>query len=105
MDNNKILFVDDDQRLCRLIKRYLEHGGYEVSYATCGEELHAMLEQQNYALLLLDIMLPGKDGLTLAQEVRTRSNIPIIFLSAKADIDDRVNGLISRLVQITYCYL
>lgn len=93
MDNNKILFVDDDQRLCRLIKRYLEHGGYEVSYATCGEELHAMLEQQNYALLLLDIMLPGKDGLTLAQEVRTRSNIPIIFLSAKADIDDRVNGL------------
>ena len=93
MENKKILFVDDDRRLCRLVKRYLEHGGYEVSCATCGEELLDQLNQQNYALLLLDIMLPGKDGLTLAQEIRTRSDTPIIFLSAKADVEDKVYGL------------
>ncbi len=93
MENNKILFVDDDQRLCRLIKRYLEHGGFNVSCASCGEELHALMEKEHFDLLLLDIMLPGKDGLTLAHEIRTRSSIPIIFLTAKADIDDKVNGL------------
>lgn len=93
MENKKILFVDDDQRLCRLVKRYLEHGGYEITCATCGEELLEQLNQGSYALLLLDIMLPGKDGLTLAQEIRTRSGIPIIFLTAKADIDDKVYGL------------
>lgn len=93
MENSKILFVDDDQRLCRLIKRYLEHGGFNVSCASCGEELHTLMANEHFDLLLLDIMLPGKDGLTLAQEIRTRSGIPIIFLTAKADIDDKVNGL------------
>lgn len=93
MDNNKILLVDDDQRLCRLVKRYLEHGGYEVTCASCGEELHQHMAKEHYALLLLDIMLPGKDGLALAHEIRTRSNIPIIFLTARAEIDDKVNGL------------
>ena len=93
MENSKILFVDDDQRLCRLVKRYLEHGGFRVSCASCGEELHALMEKEHFDLLLLDIMLPGKDGLALAHEIRTRSSIPIIFLTARADVDDKVSGL------------
>ncbi len=93
MDNKKILFVDDDQRLCRLIKRYLEHGGYEVACASCEDELNSLMAQQNYSLLLLDIMLPGKNGIELAHDIRTRSNIPIIFLTAKAEIEDKVSGL------------
>lgn len=93
MRNNKILYVDDDQRLCRLIKRYLEHGGYEVVCAFSGDDLEAQLKSEQFSLLLLDIMLPGKDGFTLAQEIRTVSDIPIIFLTAKANINDKVSGL------------
>jgi len=93
MEPKHILFVDDDKRLWRLIERYLEHAGYEVSCVSSGDELHASLEQGSFDLILLDIMLPGKDGLTLANEIRTRSRIPIIFLTAKAEIDDKVNGL------------
>lgn len=93
MNNPKILFVDDDQRLCRLVKRYIENHDLDIIYAHNANDAHRMLEDNDIALALLDIMLPDRDGLTLAQEIRNRSNIPIIFLSAKADIDDKVNGL------------
>lgn len=93
MGPKHILFVDDDKRLWRLIQRYLEHAGYQVTCAGSGEELHQNLEQHDIDLILLDINLPGKDGLTLANELRTRSNIPIIFLTARAEIDDKVHGL------------
>lgn len=93
MESGHILFVDDDKRLWRLIERYLEHAGYDVTCVGSGEECHEQLQQHSFDLILLDIMLPGKDGLTLANEIRTRSSIPIIFLTAKAEIDDMVNGL------------
>ena len=93
MSNEKILIVEDDQRLCRLLGRYLERGGYQVTFAHNGDEMHSILQQDPINLLLLDIMLPGKDGLVLAQEVRDDSDIPIIFLTAKADITDKVSGL------------
>ena len=82
MSNEKILIVEDDQRLCRLLGRYLERGGYQVTFAHNGDEMHSILQQDPISLLLLDIMLPGKDGLVLAQEVRDDSDIPIIFLTA-----------------------
>lgn len=93
MDNEKILVVEDDERLCRLLSRYLERGGYEVSNAHNGNEMHSQLQDEAFSLILLDIILPGKNGLELAQEVRDASDIPIIFLTAKADITDKVNGL------------
>ncbi len=93
METGHILFVDDDKRLWRLIERYLEHAGYEVTCVGSGEECHEQLEQRSFDLILLDIMLPGKDGLTLANEIRTRSSVPIIFLTAKAEVEDKVNGL------------
>lgn len=93
MNKNKILFVDDDQRLCRLVRRYIEKSGDELICAHNAEDAYIFLKDETISLILLDIMLPDKDGLTLAKEIRSFSDIPIIFLTAKADIDDKVNGL------------
>ena len=93
MNDEKILIVEDDKRLSRLLSRYLERGGYEVCHAYDGEEMHTKLQEDVINLILLDIVLPGKSGLVLAQEVRDGSDIPIIFLTAKADITDKVSGL------------
>lgn len=93
MSNQKILFVEDDQRLCRLLRRHLERAGYQVMSAYNGDEMHSILQQDPVDLILLDIMLPGKDGLALAREIRDGSDIPIIFLTAKADVTDKVSGL------------
>lgn len=93
MTKEKIHIVDDDRRLCRLLGRYLEHDGYEVSYDTSGDGINKKVLDNSISLLLLDVMLPGKDGMTLAREVRQLSNVPIIFLTAKADLSDKVKGL------------
>lgn len=93
MNKEKIHIIDDDRRLCRLLGRYLEHDGYEVTFATSGDEINKQVLDSSISLLLLDVMLPGKDGMTLAREVRQLSNVPIIFLTAKADIADKVKGL------------
>lgn len=92
MSGNKILYVDDDQRLCRLVRRYLERADYLVTCAASGEEMHQLLNEEQFDLVLLDIMLPDKDGISLAREVRNTSAIPIIFLTARADVNDKVNG-------------
>ena len=94
MNKSKILYVDDDQRLCRLVKRYVENYNFDFVMAHNANEAHRTLTENNdVSLILLDIMLPDRDGLTLAQEIRNQSSTPIIFLSAKAEIDDKVNGL------------
>lgn len=92
-NKDKIHIVDDDPRLCRLLSRYLEQGGFDVSVANSGDDIIQKVQDSSVSLLLLDVMLPGKDGLTLAQEVRELSNVPIIFLTAKTDISYKVNGL------------
>lgn len=89
----KILIVEDDRRLNRLISRYLERAHFISHAAHSGDELHQHLKADNYSLILLDIMLPGKSGLELAKEIRQISDIPIIFLTARADISDKVSGL------------
>ena len=93
MSTNKILFIDDDQRICRLVKRYLEGNGYSVIFAHDAAQASDLLPDESIALILLDIMLPDKDGLSLAQEIRNASNTPIIFLTARAEIEDKVTGL------------
>jgi two-component system OmpR family response regulator len=89
----KILFVDDDERICRLVKRYLEKSGFDMVAAHNGADALNFLNDESIELILLDIMLPDIDGLTLGIEIRKRVATPIIFISAKSDIEDKVSGL------------
>jgi len=76
-----------------LMARALQQNGFTVCQAGSGSEMWGMFEQQSVDLVLLDIMLPGKNGIDLCREIRARSGVPIIFISAKGDETDRVIGL------------
>ncbi len=89
----RILVVDDEPDVCRSIARYLGREGFEVDSAADGDAMYAVLANTKIDLIVLDLRLPGKDGLTLARELRQSSTIPIIMLTAKDDIIDRVVGL------------
>lgn len=89
----KILIVDDDQALRDLLKRYLSENGYTALAAKDGIEMHQMLETTTPDLIILDLMLPGEDGLALAKKIRSTGTIPIIILSARGDEVDRIVGL------------
>ena len=90
----KILLAEDTQDLNRVLTVALEHTGYEVDSAFDGEEALDLIMKNGYDLLILDIMMPKKDGLEVLQEVRRLNNItPVLMLTAKAEIDDRVAGL------------
>ena len=83
MDNKKILVVDDDPGLRELLQEYLTTQGYEVAVVGDGVAMEDALNQQQFNLVILDLMLPGEDGLSLARKLRARSNLPIIMLSAR----------------------
>ncbi len=93
MNSTKILIVDDDQRICRLVKRYLENNDYEMVETHTAENVQNIIENDSISLILLDIMLPDKDGLSLARDIRDTSSTPIIFLTARAEIENKVTGL------------
>jgi DNA-binding response OmpR family regulator len=88
-----ILLVDDDARLREIVGMALEGEGYGVRTAASAEEAEGMLDGLEPDLLILDVMLPGKDGFELAREIRTRSLVPILMLTAKTDTIDVVVGL------------
>ena len=90
---DRILVVDDDPRLREMLRRYLEGEGFVVALAADGAAMRKAMAERLVDLLLLDLMLPGEDGLALAREVRSRSEVPIIILSGKGDTIDRVVGL------------
>ncbi|RDH86093.1 MAG: two-component system response regulator OmpR [endosymbiont of Galathealinum brachiosum] len=89
----KILIVDDDKALRDLLKRYLSENGYTIQAVKNGSEMFQQLEKSAPDLIILDLMLPGDDGLTLAKKIRSNKNIPIIILSARGDEVDRIVGL------------
>lgn len=89
----KILIVDDDNNIAELISLYLTKECYDTKIVNDGEEALTAFEQYNPNLILLDLMLPGIDGYQVCREVRTKSNVPIIMLSAKGEIFDKVLGL------------
>ena len=89
-----ILIVDDDREICDLVGRVVERDGYRVSRASDGSGMRRVLEKGSIDLIVLDIMLPGKDGLTLCRELRAEQiATPIIMLTAKGDDIDRILGL------------
>ncbi len=88
-----LLIVDDDIKLQQLLSRYLSEQGYMTAVAGDGVEMDAWLQHNQADLIIMDLMLPGEDGLSLAQRLRTSTNIPIIILSARGDEVDRIVGL------------
>lgn len=88
-----VLVVEDDPGLRVLIARALQQNGFAVFQASSGPEMWNTLEQRPVDLILLDVMLPGKNGIDLCREIRARRDVPIIFVSAKVDETDRVIGL------------
>jgi two-component system OmpR family response regulator len=88
-----IIVVDDHQDIRDLVANYLEQQGYRVSVAENGAALRRLLERNVPDLIVLDIMMPGDDGLTMCREIRMAGDTPIIFLTARADETDRVIGL------------
>lgn len=88
-----ILVVDDEPRMIRFIRLNLEHDGYEVHAANDGEEALEKLRDLMPDLILLDVMMPGLDGFEVLDMVREISNVPVIMLTAKGDVEDRVKGL------------
>lgn len=88
-----LLIVDDDSEICTLLSNFLEQYGYRVSVATSGGAMMQTLASANIDPVVLDIMLPGKDGLTLCRELRAGGGLPIIMLTAIDGEADRVLGL------------
>ncbi len=91
--NAQILFVEDDPNLSMVLQDYLEMIGYKVDHAKDGEEGLQFFLKGSYQLLILDIMMPKKDGFTLAAEIRQQNqSVPIIYLTAKNMKEDRIKG-------------
>lgn len=89
----KILIVDDDNNIAELISLYLTKECYDTQIVNDGEEALSAFESYNPNMILLDLMLPGIDGYQVCREIRQKSNVPIIMLSAKGEIFDKVLGL------------
>ena len=89
----KVLLIDDDRKHSELLQAYFKRFGINLVCAFDAAEGFKKIVREDPDLLLLDIMLPGKDGFEICREVRKSSNIPIIMLTARGDVIDRVSGL------------
>ena len=85
MELGKIMVVDDDKNICELLRLYLEKEGYQVVIANDGKEAVELNEKEVPELILLDIMLPQLDGWQVCREIRKKSQVPIIMLTAKGE--------------------
>lgn len=93
MDSRRILVVDDEANIRRIVTSYLRADGFDVSEASDGEAALAMFDRVSPDLVLLDVMMPGKDGIEVLRELRTKSDVYVIMLTARAEETDRVVGL------------
>ena len=88
-----ILVVDDDARLRQLLHRYLVQNGYYATTAADAAEAKEQAKNMAFDLMVLDIMMPGQDGLSLTEELRRESDVPILLLTARGAPEDRIRGL------------
>ena len=95
MENNKrhILVVDDDNRIRDLLKEYLNENNYIISTSENAENAKMKLSQIKFDLIVLDVMMPGQDGYELTKEIKKNIEVPIILLTAKGDVENRIKGL------------
>ena len=87
-----LLVVDDDERISNLLSQYLINKGFIVSIANSADQARSKIQLIKYDLIILDIMMPGDDGLTLTKEIRESSDIPIILLTAKSGMESKIEG-------------
>jgi two-component system phosphate regulon response regulator OmpR len=92
-DAAHILVVDDDRRLRELLRKYLSDNGYLVSTAADAAEARQRLDSMAFDLLVLDVMMPGEDGLSLTRSLRETNRVPILLLTAMDEVEDRIRGL------------
>jgi len=89
----KILVVDDEPKIVRIVRAYLERAGFRVIPAYSGREALDLFRREGPTLIVLDLMLPDLDGMDVAREIRRESDVPIVMLTARTDDEDRVAGL------------
>ena len=95
MENNKlhILVVDDDDRIRSLLKDYLSENNYIVSTAENADEAKKIINYLKFDIIILDVMMPGQNGYDLTQEIKKKIKVPIILLTAKGEVENRIKGL------------
>jgi len=93
MENNTILVIDDDRNILAIIELYLKKAGFQVFTCADGTSALAAFHETRPSLVVLDIMLPGRDGWAVLHDIRMESETPVIMLTAKGDTGDRVQGL------------
>ncbi|ADC91444.1 response regulator transcription factor [Mageeibacillus indolicus] len=89
----KVLVVDDDRNICELVQLYFEKDGFQVKTVNDGEMALEEIDKYNPNVVILDLMLPGKDGYEVCREIRKTSNVPILMLTARGDTLDKIVGL------------
>ncbi|WP_018131953.1 response regulator transcription factor [Effusibacillus pohliae] len=90
--NVRILVVDDEERIRKLVRMYLERNGFQVEEAEDGQQALEMAFANEYDLIVLDLMLPGMDGRKVCEEIRKKSDVPVIMLTAAGDESSRIHG-------------
>ena len=93
MKSAHILIVEDEAKIASLLRDFLSSEGHRVSVLSEGTEVIAWIREQNPDLVLLDLMLPGRDGLSICRELRTFSTVPVIMITARVEEIDRIVGL------------
>ncbi len=91
--NNLVLIVDDEKNICELIRLYVEKEGYTACTVYDGKSAVERFRELHPAIVILDVMLPGKDGWQVCREIRAESDVPVIMLTAKGEVFDKVLGL------------
>lgn len=93
MENKKVLIIDDDEKLNRLLTEYLSRYGFRIDSATSPSAAFAYIDRKPADIIILDIMLPEMDGFEVCKRIRAGHDIPIIMLTARGDVSDRIVGL------------
>jgi len=93
MTQNNILVIDDDTRLRNLLGRFLDENSFKVSLAKDTIEARQLMQEFDFDLLIVDVMMPGENGVEFTNSIRQNSRVPIIMLTARGEFDDRIKGL------------
>lgn len=92
MSAYRLLIVDDEEKICEIVKKYAEFEGHSIDVARDGMEAIAMVKNANYDLVIMDVMMPELDGFSAVREIRKFSDVPVIMLSARGEAYDKING-------------